>query len=151
MIWIAAFRRITLGRAAMSINDKAGLIEKLSQLPIRNGKRVYSDELKREVLEYAGPLIAAGTAQTELARELGIVPCTLQRWHQGSRRAGGTSMESLPARASFVRLQPEAAVRNDGTGGIEVMIGVGRAVRVPIGFDGETLVRVVTLLEGLPT
>jgi hypothetical protein len=45
-----------------------------------------------------------------------------------------------------VRILPERA--EPASGNIEVVLANGRAVRVSAGFDPQTLVRVVELLEG---
>ncbi len=138
----------------MDTNEKDELIKELSQVPARNGKRLYSAELKRRILAYAAPHIARGEPQTKIARELGVVSCTLQRWHQDSRRSCDASSKSASAlQSSFIPLRTERAIRErEGSGGaLEVMIRDGLGIRVPIGFDSETLARVVTLFERLTT
>jgi hypothetical protein len=42
-----------------------------------------------------------------------------------------------------------AADEEGGVGGVEVLLGSGRRVRVEAGFDAGVLARVIAVLEGL--
>lgn len=108
------------------------------------GKTRYSDELRREALEFAQRHMATGRALESIAQELGMSGWTLQRWRQRSRGATSRATERLGL-ASFVRLEPAVSLT---AAPLELVLSSGAIVRVPVGFDGETLSRVLALAEG---
>jgi hypothetical protein len=117
---------------------KEELIALLATAEVRSGRRRFTREMKEKTLAYARDRPSVPTVATELV----IKGWTLQRWFQNERRAGRANEGPVKG---FVRLEAEAEVVSRG-GGLEVMLG-GRSIRVPVGFDGETLSRVVAILE----
>jgi transposase-like protein len=121
---------------------KEELLARLGAVEIRGGKPKYSQELREATLEYASTRVAAGDSLNQVAGELGIKGWTLQRWSQNARRAARGGDPVRVSAMSFVRLEPSMS---QGVP-VEVLLS-GRVVRVPVGFDGETLSRVVAILE----
>jgi hypothetical protein len=69
-----------------------------------------------------------------------------------ARREAGMGDDTLSA-DPFVPvrvLEAEPEWEGAGRSGIEVVIGAGRRIAVGAGFDAETLLRVVAVLEGRP-
>ena len=124
---------------------KEELLEKLRTVQVRNGRSVYGTELRNAILEFSTPRIAAGASQVEIAAELGIKAWTLNRWHQDARRAttGATKSTKTP-KPVFVRLEPVREVAPS----LEVVAGKC-LVRVSVGFDEATLLRVLSVMERL--
>lgn len=63
-------------------------------------------------------------------------------WWVGRLRT--LAREAIPAGPAFVALEPSSV----GIG-VEVVLRSGAVVRVPAGFDGDTVLRLVRVLEGL--
>lgn len=122
---------------------------RIRAVEVRNGKAQFGRELTEAILAYAAPLRAAGQSQTGIAGELGIKAFTLQRWHQNVRKAEGAKREGVPSNElAFVRLEPVNA-ESEAVASFEVVLGNGRVVRVPAGFDGGALTRVLAVVEGV--
>jgi transposase-like protein len=51
---------------------------------------------------------------------------------------------------SFVPVHLVASAAGPAAGGVEIVLGQGRTIRVPPGFDRQTLASVLALLEGQP-
>lgn len=85
----------------------------------------------------------------EFAAELGVNPSTLTYWKW---RLGKEARESKarvsPARKAptFVEVKPEGPTRASSVERIEIMVAGGLVIRVPDGFEPETLRRVVAAL-----
>ena len=114
---------------------------------------------KREATVVIGRLIDSGLSVAEFAREHGFPDKRVRRWKQileASRAIVPTGAPSgqeqdlpiVPVRV--VRDGPEIAGGESLSCSIEILVNGDRRVRVPRGFDEETLARVVTVLEGLP-
>jgi hypothetical protein len=67
---------------------------------------------------------------------------TAQRQHHGSRRGSASQAEHSP---TFVQVKLGAVEATSP--GIEVVVGPGRIVRVPAGFDADTLRQLLAVLE----
>jgi hypothetical protein len=111
-----------------------------------NQRRTYrrsTEAFRREIVaEYR----ASGLSQMAFAREKGLSASTLQSWTRKSRgvppRAGGASL--VP-----VRLRPNAgaALCMAARDGFEIVLGSGRLLRVPSGFDGAEVKALIEILE----
>lgn len=124
---------------------KEELIELLKTARVRGSRRQFTAEMREKTLEYARGRQAS---LTEVAEEVGIKGWTLQRWSQKERlaregREGGAAIQK-PA-MKFVRLET-ARQPSSSVGALEVLLA-GCAIRVPVGFDEETLSNLVAILE----
>ncbi|MBN1608839.1 MAG: transposase [Polyangiaceae bacterium] len=101
----------------------------------------------------------SGLSIADFARRHGIPDKRIRRWKEKlpSPRAlvaneVGTAAEHtislVPVRVVAESIEPTRATVFPSP--LEVVVHGGRAVRVPAGFDSETLARVVTVLEALP-
>jgi transposase len=71
----------------------------------------------------------------------GLNPGTFYWWRREVNRRDRSRSAFLPVRVVAEKVGPSAA-------GVEVILGNGRCVRVGVGFDPDTLVQTVELLEG---
>jgi transposase-like protein len=122
-----------------------------------NGRTKYERSLKEAVIEHAGRRKSAGESLARVAEELRMSACTLQRWFARNRTKGSETSEGPNALMrrrgiadslspmAFVRLEPTKSRAGEP---LEVLLPGGIAVRVPVGFDGGTLSRVLTLVKG---
>jgi hypothetical protein len=125
---------------------------RISTAEKRDGRTRYERSLREALMEHAGPRKAAGESLAQVAEELGMSASTLQRWFarrsdtaDGSRARASRAAAADPLRAmAFVRLEPTKPTVGEP---LEVLLPGGIAVRVPVGFDGETLSRVLTLVK----
>jgi len=136
---------------------KDELRAKLSMAEKHNGRTRYERSLVDAVVEHATPRKAAGESLSQVAEELGLSAGNLQRWfanltRRSERAQGSKARARRPAAAgdslgpmAFVRLEPTAPVVGEP---LEILLAGGVAVRVPVGFDGTTLSRVLTLVKG---
>jgi hypothetical protein len=111
----------------------------------------YAPALVRAVVVHASARAAAGESLTKVAGELGLEAGTLQRWcarwRKGAMQPGGAV--SVSDALTFVRLDavaPAAATREGSA--VEIALPGGVSVRVPVGFDGPTLSRVLSVMKG---
>ena len=65
-------------------------------------------------------------------------------------RAPQRRPRSRPSTASFLPVRVVEDVREDAIGTIEIVLAAGRTVRVPAGFDRQTLMDVLAVLEARP-
>lgn len=135
---------------------KDELRAKLSMAKKHNGRTRYEISLVDAVVEHAGPRKAAGESLSQVAEDLGMSAGNLQRWFANfTRRSERTQDSKALARRlaagdslspmAFVRLEPTASTAGEP---LEILLAGGVAVRVPVGFDGTTLSRVLTLVKG---
>jgi transposase len=83
----------------------------------------------------------SGLSVRTFCRTEGLNQGTFYWWRRELNRRDQPQPAFLP-----VRILPERA--EPASGNIQVVLANGRAVRVSAGFDPQTLVRVVELLEG---
>jgi hypothetical protein len=87
----------------------------------------------------------------EFAAKEGVVAEQLTWWRWKLRRMGVAPLEVVAAAPgpSFVRLEaaPAPSRRAAQSEPLELILGSGQTVRIPVGFDPETLSRVMTLLS----
>ena len=86
----------------------------------------------------------SGLSQEAFARSVGIHPMTLGHWVRKDRRR--------PARRksrkhTLVPVRIQNAQTTSSTAGLEVVLENGRVIRVVPGFDRETLVELIALIE----
>jgi len=114
---------------------------------------------RREAVVVLARLADSGLDVAAFARQHRIPDRRIRRWKEKlpaphafvAREATTTGEEAIPLVP--VRVVEQSIEPRRGTGSlsqIEVVVQGGRAVRVPAGFDSETLARVVTVLEALP-
>lgn len=117
---------------------------RLEKVEARDGRRVYPMELRREALAHAHEQVGAGKPLSAVARELGLVECTLGRWRQVER--GGAQKRT---RAAFVEVSVPVARGQSQTesGQLFVKCPSGHEVAVPGGFDVGTLKQLLRALE----
>jgi transposase len=68
------------------------------------GKRIYSDEFKREALRKVGE---SGATLSQVAREIGIKQQTLHRWKIQAEGASGASASTADSDRELERLRRE--------------------------------------------
>ena len=114
---------------------------------------------RREAAVVLARLEDSGQNVATFARQHGIPDKRIRRWkaklpspHALVAREAATVAEHtipfVPMRVVETRVETMGAA--DGSSALEVVVRGGRAVRVSLGFDDETLARVVTVLEALP-
>ena len=69
----------------------------------------------------------------------------LQRWKWKAKKLRGQGGKERPG---FIRLEPTRATEAVVVRGLEVVTATGRLVRVPVGFDAETLKRLLVVVDG---
>lgn len=77
--------------------------------PFSDGRRLYNDQFKRDVLEQ----IAAGTSISKLARSLGVSKVTLFKWkreHQAQNEVTGTQEAEAPTGSNPVDVLEEKSL-----------------------------------------
>jgi transposase-like protein len=114
---------------------------------------------RREAAIVLARLESSGLTVAAFARQHGIPDKRLRRW-KGKlssphalvvRETTAVVEPTLPfARVHVVGTSVESARANGSPSPLEVVVHSGRRIRVLQGFDGETLARVVTVLEALP-
>ncbi len=98
-----------------------------------------------EARRFLGQLDASGLSAAEFGRQSGIAEKRLRWWRKrlGQRsRSPGKALAMVPVRIKIPAASATAAM---AAGPIEVVVG-GLVVRVPVGFDAETLARIVGVL-----
>lgn len=142
------------GRPGAMTKDE--LRAKLSAAEKRNGRVRYERSLIDAVMAHASPRKAAGESLSKVAEDLGMSAGNLQRWFwtQGKTAQGVGTKEGLGrptavdprSPLAFVRLEPTGPTPTGGES-LEILL-TGVTVRVPAGFDGATLSRVLALVKG---
>ena len=93
----------------------------------------------------------SGLTAKEFAAETGVNASTLAYWSwrlRASRSKRPTSRPS-PSRSRFVELTP-SSVSTTSPVMLELVLGEGVRIRIPSGFDEETLARVVRAVGSTP-
>jgi transposase-like protein len=114
---------------------------------------------RREAAVVLARLEDSGQNVATFARQHGIPDKRIRRWkaklpspHALVAREAATVAEHaiplVPVRVVGTHVEPIGTA--DASSALEVVVRGGRAVRVSLGFDDETLARVVTVLEALP-
>jgi transposase len=75
-----------------------------------------------------------------------------RREERQALQANGKEAGALPPAEAvrFLPVQVAEARHRDDPGGVEILLGVGRRIRVRPGFDRQTLLDVLALLEASP-
>src|SRR6266849_1539416 len=107
---------------------------------------VASAERKRWRAEDAAVVLArlesSGLSVPEFAARERLEPQRLYRWRGQLERTPASPRSMV---APFVEIKTKA------TACLEVVLQSGHTLRVPAGFDGDTLLRLVAVLEGGPS
>lgn len=112
-----------------------------------------------EWLERVERWINSGLGRDAFAARESVEPKRLRWWHWNLRRLGvplaappgrppsvARATSALSVASCFVRL--DAIHAAEPAPPLEVLLGFGRVVRVPVGFDAATLGRLIGVLEG---
>jgi len=88
----------------------------------------------------------------EFAAELGVNANTLSHWRWRLRKEAGTTTgrrrsKARPAKTTFVEVAPAASSWWSSTERVEVVLDERHVVRVPDGFDPETLRQVLEVVR----
>jgi len=114
---------------------------------------------RREAAVVLARLENSGQNVATFARQHGIPDKRIRRWKAKlpsphalvAREAAIVTEHTIPlVPVRVVETRVETMGAADGSSALEVVVRGGRAVRVSLGFDDETLARVVTVLEALP-
>jgi transposase-like protein len=127
---------------------KEELKQRIESTPVnRNGRAMYSPELKRDVTEYSRATRAESEVSVgAVAAELGLNGWTLQRWHQNERKVpGGASFVEVTAKK---RGRPAKATVTEPAPDFEVTCPSGHEVKVPARFEARALRELLAVLEG---
>ena len=114
---------------------------------------------RREATVVLSRLAGSGLDVAAFARKHGIPDKRIRRWKEKlpSARAlvaheaatvDEPAISLVPVRVVEESIEPRRPTVSPSQ--LEVVVHGGRAVRVPAGFDSETLARVVAVLEALP-
>ena len=112
-----------------------------------DGKKLFSPELKGDLMEYAKEGLAQGRSQNSVAAELGLNGWTLNRWHQNERKARGSGAGFVEVVAKKVGRPPKVSAM-EAAPAFEVTCPSGFEVRVPASFDAGALGRLLSVIEG---
>ena len=113
---------------------------------------------RREAAVVLARLEDSGQNVATFARQHGIPDKRIRRWKAKlpsphalvAREAANVAEHTIPlVPVRVVETRVETMGAADGSSALEVVVRGGRAVRVSLGFDDETLARVVTVLEAL--
>jgi hypothetical protein len=85
----------------------------------------------------------SGQTLTAFARACDVHPERLARWHRQLRAESPEAVRFHP-----VRVRTAERDSDEYTGRIELVLGDGRSIRVPHGFDAGDLRRVLAVVEG---
>jgi hypothetical protein len=93
----------------------------------------------------------SGLSIRKFAEQQGLKPGTLSFWKWKLTRESSAAPAPHVAPLRFVELTAVTPPPATPTGGavFEVMLSSGKSVRVPVGFDGSELARLVAVLEGV--
>ena len=109
-----------------------------------DGKTRFSEELRRDVIEYAKERLAEGESRNSIAVELGMNAWTLSRWHQKPRRA-----KTSAGATSFIEVSQKVGQVSGAPGQcFEVVCPSGFEVRVPARFELASFLQLISALEG---
>jgi hypothetical protein len=92
----------------------------------------------------------SGKTSKEFASETGVHPATLLWWstklrtERGVARAAGSDLEAAGGFEQWPIVEVRAGVNDDR---FELELGGGRRLRIPPGFDAETLGRLLAVLR----
>jgi transposase-like protein len=90
----------------------------------------------------------SGMSIRAYCRREGLNEGAFYQWRRRlSRRTGDTPDTAPGAAFAEVRLAGQGDSARDGADSMEVVLGNGRVVRVPLHFDASAVVRLVTALE----
>lgn len=98
----------------------------------------------------------SGLTSKEFAAELGINPRSLVFWKWQLKRDGqvgtlaGEQMRKVPRRRSVAKLPLVELRPSLSETRIELELGAGRRLKIPAGFDVESLRRLLSVLETRP-
>jgi hypothetical protein len=121
----------------------------MSELTSRHGappqgpRKYWNESAARAVL---GAWRASGLRLSAFAREQGLSPKRLTRWHQRLETAGAASAPVAFHPVQLLGL-PESGRAAGGADRIEIVLGDGCEIRVPHGFAAEDLSRVLDVLQ----
>jgi transposase-like protein len=128
---------------------KEELQARIQNVPVVGGKKRYGQELREAIVKFSAPHLATGQSLVTVAGELGMKAWTLQRWHQNARKPARRLSAKAPSAMTFVRLEAARPTpQQHPQPSLEVVLGNGRVVRVPAGFDEGLLSRVLAVAEG---
>ena len=88
---------------------------------------------------------ASGLSKVEFCRQQGLSLATLARYRKRQRQA----QEEAAGQNRWLRVEVSGAAMASGTpSGLSIALGEGRRIEVGCGFDGPTLVELLSVLEG---
>jgi len=116
---------------------------------VREVVSIWRMERKRETQEVWQKRIerlrAGDLTDTEFAAELGVNVHTLRAWKYRLSDSKAPKPAARPARKpTFVELPRPTAT--EGEAALEIIAGAGVRIRVPVGFDEATLLRVLSVV-----
>jgi transposase-like protein len=121
-------------------------------MPTHRKKRTRVNRTREEVHNIIGEFQASGLTQIAFGKARGINPNLLGRWMRDERERATTRKKTSKSRVIPVRIRrPSAPTTPDVSHGtVEIVLANGRRLRVPAGFDEDSLLRLVNLLEVTP-
>ena len=120
-------------------------------MPKRKKKRTRVNRTREEIHNIIREFQASGLTKIAFGKTRGINPHLLGRWIRDERERAPTPRKSSKSRVIPVRIRPSAPTTPDASHGtVEIVLSNGRRLRVPAGFDEDSLLRLVNLLEVTP-
>jgi len=123
--------------------------EKRELVQVRRPRRSAA-VIEQLVAEYA----ASGLGQVEFCRRRGLALSTLKRhlsWHDRAQKPGGTVANADASSDSLVAVEllqrKDKASPSGYLSGLSVSLARDRRIEIDCGFDQETLLRLVAVLE----
>lgn len=110
-------------------------------------RREHAPELRARLV---AEMMAGHTPVSVVARREGICSSVLHRWQRRARVAAGLPATTAATRLLPVRVEapfPEASRPAPGLSGLEVVLGNGRVLRVPVGADPAQVAHLAAVLE----
>jgi hypothetical protein len=116
-------------------------VEEQQEQGISSGRRRSRAEAEQLVKAYE----ASGLSKVEFCRQQGLSLATLDRYRKRQRQA----QEEAGSKNRWVRVAVSGGAMASGTpSGLSIALGEGRRIEVGCGFDGPTLVQLLSMLEG---
>lgn len=115
-------------------------MEEQQEQGISGGRRRSGAEAEQLVKAYE----ASGLSKVEFCRQQGLSLATLARYRKRQRQA-----QEETGKNRWVRVEVSGGAMARGTAsGLSIALGEGRRIEVGCGFDGPTLVQLLSVLEG---
>ena len=142
--------------APVAATDAASVAARVAAPTLGPAKRIEvmlsSDRRREHPPELRARLVAemmtGRTPVSVIARREGVCASVLHRWQRRARMLTGLPVPSAPPRLLPVRVEAPTSEAPRVAAGLEVVLGNGRVLRVPVGADPAQVAQMAAALEG---